>query len=63
MLGTDLAIAVKKKNSGCRVLLFSGNAATRDLLKTVKDRGHDFDLLAKPVHPADLLARLKQDVT
>ena len=60
MLGTDLAMKVKERNPTCRILLFSGNAATNDLLKQAREQGHDFTLLAKPVHPADLLVRLRQ---
>jgi hypothetical protein len=44
-----------------RVLLFSGQAATADLLATVRGRGHDFNVLPKPVHPNNLLARLEMD--
>ena len=43
----------------CKVLLFSGQAETCDLLKEARIRGYDFEILAKPVHPADLLARLR----
>ena len=60
MLGTDLAMKVKERNQTCRILLFSGNAATNDLLKQAREQGHDFTLLAKPVHPADLLVQLRQ---
>jgi DNA-binding response OmpR family regulator len=58
--GIDLAIRVREKRPNCRVLLFSGQAATVDLLKAARDQGHDFELLSKPIHPADILARLKQ---
>jgi CheY-like chemotaxis protein len=43
----------------CKILLFSGQAATADLLETARSQGHEFDLLAKPVHPTDLLAELR----
>jgi DNA-binding response OmpR family regulator len=59
MSGVDLAVEIKKRFSACRVLLFSGQSATADLLATVRGRGHDFDVLPKPVHPKDLLARLE----
>ena len=57
--GVDLAIQVKEQCPDCRVLLFSGQAATANLLKDARAAGHDFELLTKPVHPADLLARIQ----
>jgi DNA-binding NtrC family response regulator len=58
MSGVDLAVEIKDRFPACRVLLFSGQAATSDLLARVRGRGLDFDVLPKPVHPRDQLARL-----
>jgi DNA-binding NtrC family response regulator len=58
MSGVDLAVEIKDRFPACRVLLFSGQAATADLLATVRGRGLDFDVLPKPVHPRDLLAKI-----
>jgi DNA-binding NtrC family response regulator len=60
MLGTDLAIRIKETHPNCRVLLFSGQAATADLLAKARETGHDFSLLTKPVHPADLLREIRK---
>jgi DNA-binding response OmpR family regulator len=57
--GIDLGIQFKSIFPQCRVLLFSGQAATSDLLKDARSKGHDFNLLTKPVHPSDLLAAIK----
>jgi DNA-binding response OmpR family regulator len=62
MDGTELAIQVVKAFPECKVLLFSGHAATRDLLDKAHDLGHNFTLLAKPLHPADLLARITESI-
>jgi hypothetical protein len=43
----------------CKVLLFSGQAATTNLLEKARTQGYEFEILSKPVHPADLLARGK----
>jgi DNA-binding NtrC family response regulator len=59
MTGIDLAIHFRKAQPGCKVLLFSGQAATADLLERAREQGYDFDLLSKPVHPSDLLAKLR----
>jgi DNA-binding NtrC family response regulator len=59
MSGIELAIHFRKANPACKVLLFSGQAQTADLLEKARLQGYDFELLAKPVHPADLLAKLR----
>jgi DNA-binding response OmpR family regulator len=59
MTGVELAINFREAHPNCRVLLFSGQAATADLLKDARAQGYDFDLLSKPVHPAELLAKLR----
>lgn len=59
MSGIDLAIEFRKELPSCKVLLFSGQAATADLLESAHAKGYDFELLPKPVHPADLLAKLR----
>jgi DNA-binding response OmpR family regulator len=57
--GIDLAIQIKEKCPACKILLFSGQAETLDLLGAARERGHDFSLLAKPVHPLELLRQIK----
>jgi CheY-like chemotaxis protein len=56
--GVDFAIQMKAQYPECKILLFSGRAATRDLLKDSRDRGHDFQLLEKPVHPSAMLSKV-----
>jgi len=58
MSGIELAITIKRIFPDCKILLFSGQAATSDLLANAKNAGHHFTLLNKPVHPRDLLARV-----
>jgi DNA-binding NtrC family response regulator len=60
MNGIDLAIQFKSMCAECKVLLFSGQTATGDLLEDAKDSGYDFELLLKPIHPKDLLAAIKR---
>jgi DNA-binding NtrC family response regulator len=59
MTGIELAIHFRKTQPRCRVLLFSGTANTEYLLKEAHNRGYDFDLLWKPIHPADLLSKIR----
>jgi DNA-binding response OmpR family regulator len=58
MTGIEVAIAVRSKLPNCKILLFSGQAATADLLEQAKTHGHEFEIVAKPIHPTDLLAKL-----
>lgn len=58
--GIDAAIEIRRMLPEIKVLLFSGQAATADLLEKARARGYDFEILAKPVHPQDLLARMRR---
>ncbi len=58
MTGVEMAIQVKQQYPACKILLFSGQAATANLLEEARQSGYDFELLTKPVHPAELLAKL-----
>jgi CheY-like chemotaxis protein len=59
MSGVELGIHFRQHYPNCKVLLFSGQAITANLLDIARAQGHDFELLSKPVHPADLLAKLR----
>jgi FixJ family two-component response regulator len=56
--GVDLAIRMQQECPTCKILLFSGQADTEDLLRAAREQGHDFRLLAKPIHPRDLLLEI-----
>ena len=60
MSGIDLAITMKAVCPDCRVVLFSGQASTVDLLATARAAGHTFQTLSKPVHPAVMLNRISE---
>lgn len=57
MNGIDLAIVTKANYPACHVLLFSGHANTTMLLEEAGKKGHQFEVLAKPVHPTVMLQR------
>jgi DNA-binding response OmpR family regulator len=58
--GIDLAVQIRQLCPGCRILLFSGQAETRDLLRAAHEEGHDFHVLSKPIHPKDLLHGIRK---
>lgn len=58
--GIDTAIHIRGLFPQCRILLFSGQAVAKDLLATARKEGHSFEMLPKPVHPVQLLSRLRE---
>jgi len=53
--GIELAIRVAELYPECKILLFSGQAGTTDLMNEANAQGYRFQLLTKPVHPRQLL--------
>jgi len=58
--GVELAITITQTLPDCKVLLFSGQAATVDLLEEARRDGYYFTTLSKPVHPTDMLKRISE---
>jgi CheY-like chemotaxis protein len=59
MNGLDASIAIRSFLPQCKILLFSGQANTANLLQRSRNSGHSFELFAKPIPPADLIAKLR----
>jgi CheY-like chemotaxis protein len=59
MTGIEAAIITRRKLPNCKILLLSGRAATSGLLVKAREQSHEFELLGKPVHLPDLLAKLR----
>ena len=57
--GVELARRVKHSCPKCKVLLFSGHAETAGMFDIDQARAHQFEMLAKPVHPSVLLKRVR----
>ena len=60
MSGVQLAMLVRELCPECKILLFSGHATSFDLLEDARFRGQTFELLTKPVPPAQLIAKLRE---
>ncbi|QEE31451.1 response regulator [Terriglobus albidus] len=56
--GIELAIRVAERYPDCKILLFSGQAATSDLMNDARAQGYSFQLLPKPLHPRQLLEEI-----
>ncbi len=57
--GVEAAIAIQKFLPETRIVLFSGQAATVEILARARARGYHFELLAKPLHPTQLIKHLR----
>lgn len=57
--GVEAAIAIRGHCPTARIVLFSGQAATPEVLARARSLGHNFELLPKPIHPLELLKRLQ----
>jgi DNA-binding NtrC family response regulator len=53
--GVDTAKAILKQLPNCRIILFSGQAASRDVVAKAREEGYSFEVLAKPIDPDVLL--------
>lgn len=58
--GIELAITIRKEFPSCRVLLFSGQAPSANMLREARGEGYELELLAKPMDPDDLLQKVKE---
>jgi CheY-like chemotaxis protein len=59
--GVEAAITIRKFLPETRIVLFSGQAATVEILARARTRGYHFELLAKPLHPTQLIKHLRQE--
>ena len=57
--GVETALAIRQLCPATRILLFSGQAGTTNILERAREGGHEFELLPKPLHPDALLKKLR----
>jgi DNA-binding NtrC family response regulator len=60
MDGVETAKEMMRLVPDCRIILFSGQAASIDLLSKAQAEGYSFEILAKPVNPEILLAAINR---
>jgi CheY-like chemotaxis protein len=56
--GVELALRLIRLIPSCRIVLYSSIAVVTNLLKAPGATNYPFTLLAKPIHPDDLIAHL-----
>jgi len=63
MNGIEFAIFLRASYPACQFLLFSGQPGTSGLLEDAKNKGHLFEILAKPLHPTYMLSTVSEMLT
>jgi DNA-binding NtrC family response regulator len=57
--GIETGTKILEVSPNCRIILFSGQAATVDLLEKARLQGRSFDILAKPIKPQQLISVIR----
>lgn len=60
MNGVELAVAITSLLPHTRIQLISGQTGPVDLLEEARRHGHNFELVAKPIHPVKLIEHLRR---
>jgi DNA-binding response OmpR family regulator len=58
MGGIEAAKEISNLLPQCQIILFSGQASTVDLLEQARQKGLDWEVWQKPLHPTTLVERL-----
>ena len=58
--GIETGILIRRQCPDTRVVLFSGQAGVGDLIDQARHDGHGFELWSKPIHPRELVKRLRE---
>jgi len=53
--GIEAAVRILRNRPACKIILFSGQAGTANLIEESEAQGYDFEIFNKPVHPTVLL--------
>ncbi|HEY6445844.1 MAG TPA: response regulator [Acidobacteriaceae bacterium] len=61
--GFEIAVKICAKVPRCRVFLLSAQFRAADRVEEFRSRGYRFEFMHKPIHPSDLLTRLRVAVS
>jgi FixJ family two-component response regulator len=61
MSGVQLALTFTTEFPECKILLFSGRATAKDLMPAVR-AGIEFPMLAKPIHPTEIIKYISRSL-
>ncbi len=57
--GIEMAVAIRSILASCKILLFSGEVLTQQMRERLDTQAAGIAFFEKPIHPADLLAKLR----
>jgi DNA-binding response OmpR family regulator len=57
--GIETAIRLRALLPSCKIFIVTGQTCPADLLDEAQAQGYEFEILNKPMHPPDLLARMR----
>jgi CheY-like chemotaxis protein len=60
MNGVETGLLIREGCPEVRVVLFSGQASVGDARGETPEQGHGFELWRKPIHPRELVRRLRE---
>lgn len=58
--GIEIAILIREQCPNTRIVLFSGQAGVSSLMDQARQNGYGFELWPKPLHPKELVRRLRE---
>ncbi len=58
--GIETGLLIREQCPQIRIVLFSGQAHIGDLVDRMRGEGHSFELWPKPIHPRELVRRLRE---
>ena len=59
MDGVELARAIKAIAPECKILIFSGQENSAKLIEKANQKGYDFALVLKPIHPRKMVELIR----
>ena len=59
MNGVELAIHLRQAAPACKVLLFTGQVGSSELIRDAEAAGNRFVLVQKPIHPTKLVEAIR----
>jgi DNA-binding NtrC family response regulator len=59
LTGLELVMKTQKICPECKIILFSGSPTTSELLEIANGEGYNFEVLAKPIHPSELVDKVR----
>ena len=57
--GTEAAISISKFLPECKTLLFLDSVIGKELAESARSQGFNFELIEKPLHPQELLQKIR----